>query len=83
MSQPATEPRELVDHRCRAKWCQGKDAYVLESRCANCGWTGESMITVGHESSGMRSTAECPRCECRRLVHGNFVRRVSTDSGQA
>ena len=67
--------KTLVDHRCSHRGCATRDAYVLESRCSNCGWEGEILVTVGHEASGTRSTGRCPQCECQRLRNGNFVRR--------
>lgn len=71
---------ELVDHRCTHGTCARKGSYVLESRCSNCGWTGEIAVTLGHEAAGARSTAQCPRCECRTLRNGNFVRSEAPDA---
>lgn len=45
---------ETIDHRCDAIGCASRGAYVLESCCSNCGWTGEIVITVNHEAAGTR-----------------------------
>lgn len=77
--QPRQSSPDVVDHRCRHGSCKRKGAYVVESTCSNCGWKGEVIVTLGHEAAGTRSTARCPRCECYRLMNGNFVRTEPAD----
>jgi hypothetical protein len=64
----------VIDRTCGDEMCKFEGRYYVAAHCTNCGWKGEMRITKGHEAWRVRSQAKCPRCKCRSVATGDWLR---------
>lgn len=71
--------RAVIDRTCGHDACEHEGRYYVHARCTNCKWEGEMRITKGHEAWRAATRAECPRCGCRSVSTGDWLRWEPAD----
>lgn len=75
-----TEVPILIDGRCGDDVCS-RESYIVSVRCGNCGLEGELQCTKGHEAWRTANWEKCPRCECKNLNAGDYLREGKEGEG--